>query len=404
MRFRFSSGARTCALLLAMLGACASTGETTTNEPDAGGSTVIPDVDGSTADGGIRVYEGGTRDADARIPEICSEDDFCHSAVVPGTHFRSVWGDGTGVLWAVTLEQDVLRWDGASWNVHYHSDSAISAIWGSGPTDLWVVAGTGLIRGTGDSSAQVTFAPVTSYLPGDQAASIQAVWGTGPLDVWAVGGASGGVNEPMRGRVLRYDDDPDLGLGWHLDSELSALPISFRGVHGTPATGDWLHGVARVAGTSTEPRVLHRPPGASTWNAITLPLPTDPIRRVVEISSVWTTPDGAVWLAGTMVSSGTVLFHGTSADGGATFDWELRDADALRPVSAMWGVGGNDLWAVGKTGLVKHWDGSTWSQAVTSVNDILVLQRFRAIWGTSNDDFWIVGDEIALHRTRGGKP
>ena len=403
MTFRISLAARTGALLLAMLAACASTGETTTATPDAGGGTVLPEVDAS-ADGGIRVYEGGARDADARVPEICSEDDFCHSAVAPGTHFRSVWGDGTGVVWAVTLEQDVLRWDGTSWNVHYHSDSAISAIWGSGPTDLWVVAGTGLIHGTGDSSAQVAFAPVTSYLPGDQEATFQAVWGTGPLDVWAVGGASGSVNEPMRGRVLHYRDDPDLGLGWHFDSELSALPISFRGVHGTAETGLWLHGVERVGGVTAVPRVLHRPPGASTWSAVTLPLPTDPSVRVVEINSAWTTSDGAVWLVGTTVTSGSVLFHGTSADGGATFAWELREADAHRPVYGMWGVAGDDVWAVGKPGLVKHWDGSTWSQAVTSVNNLLVLQRFWAIWGTSNDDFWIVGDEIALHRTRGGKP
>ncbi len=403
MRFRFSSGARTCALLVAILAACASTGETTTDAPDDGGNTVIPEIDAS-ADGGIRVYEGGARDADTRVPEICSEDDFCHSAVVPGTHFRSVWGDGTGVVWAVSLEQDVLRWDGTSWNVHYHSDSPISAIWGSGPTDLWVAAGTGLLHGTGDSSAQVAFAPVTSYLPGDQEVPFRTVWGTGPRDVWAIGGASEAVNQPMRARVLHYSDDPDLGLGWHFDSELSAQPISFLGVHGTPVTGLWLYGVEHVEAVSTEPRVLHRPPGATTWTAITLPLPTDPFARVVEIDSAWTTSDGAVWLVATTVAPRTVLFHGTSADGGATFAWELRDADALRPVSAMWGVAGDDVWVVGKTGLVKHWDGSTWSQAVTSVNDILVLQRFWAIWGTSNDDFWIVGDEIALHRTRGGKP
>ncbi|MEA2748363.1 MAG: hypothetical protein QOI41_2506, partial [Myxococcales bacterium] len=27
-----------------------------------------------------------------------------------------------------------------------------------------------------------------------------------------------------------------------------------------------------------------------------------------------------------------------------------------------------------------------------------------AIWGTASDDFWIVGDEIAIHKTKVGKP
>ena len=67
-------------------------------------------------------------------------------------------------------------------------------------------------------------------------------------------------------------------------------------------------------------------------------------------------------------------------------------------------VGNDDLWAVGRTGLVAHWDGAKFSQAAIRVNELAVTQSIWAIWGTSSDDFWVVGDEIALHRTHGGKP
>jgi len=397
--------ARISALLLAMLAACATTGELPPDGPDAGTSEV-PQVDASlpTEDGGLAVYDGGRRDADARPPQICSDDDFCHSAVPTGAHLRALWGDGTGVVWAVTAEQDILRWDGASWNLHHHANDPISAIWGSGPADLWIASGTGMLHGTGDSSAQVAFAPA-GFIPGDQAGSIRGIWGTGPYDAWAVGGVDDpGTHNPMRGRVLHYTDDPDLGLGWHIDSALSAQPIAFRGICGTPETGLWLYGVGRLGDLSTGPRVLHRPPGASTWESITLPDPGGTaLDRVEEINTAWTTSDGSVWLVGTATSR-SFVFQGTSTDGGATFEWTIHSVDGVRAVHAVWGLAGNDVWAVGEMGLAKHWDGATWSQAAVRVNNVLVTRQIWAIWGTSSDDFWIVGDELALHRTHGGKP
>lgn len=390
--------ARNYALLVAMLAACASTSEPTTGDTDgADGGDLLPPSDASTrTEAGV--YDGGSRDAsDAHVTSrICSDDDFCHSAVATGTHFRGVWGDGTGVVWAITLEQNVMRWDGASWNVHAHLDTPLSAIWGSGPTDLWLVTDAGLLHGTGDSSAQIQFAP-TGYVPGDQAAPIRAVWGTGPLDAWAVGGVESSLS--AHGRVLRYLDDPDLGLGWQLERDLSEKPISYHGMSGTPDAGLWLYGVD-VDG----PRILHRAPGASTWDSISLPVIEGPTNRLKAISGAWTNSDGSAWLIGTTVLSNTYLFQGTSADGGATFDWTVHTADVTRPVFAMWGLANDDVWAVGRTGLVAHWSGAKFAQAAIRVNDLAVTQSIWAIWGTSNDDFWAVGDEIALHRTHGGKP
>jgi len=384
--------------MLALLAACATTNPIDAQDRDAGGNVLIESDAGPKADGGeIRDAAIDTREANAN-PRVCSDDGFCHSAVPAGTHFRGLWGDGTGVIWAFTLEQDIVRWDGATWNVHHHSEAPISGIWGSGPTDIWVVTTAGLLHGTGESSAQLSFSP-TGYIPGDQTAMIKAVWGTGPLGAWAVGGVEPpSALEEMRGRVLRYVDDPDLGIDWQLDRELSAQKISFHGVWGSPATGVWLHGVARE-NADIRARLLHRAPGATVWSSIMLPAS---FREFVGIGA---TSDASIALIANTTDLVTQIWQGKSDDGGSTFTWTvLEEPSELRPPYAIWGAGQNDLWAVGKSGLLSHWDGSEWKQAAIRVDELVVTRSLWGMWGTSNDDFWVVGDEIALHKSHAGKP
>jgi hypothetical protein len=65
--------------------------------------------------------------------------------------------------------------------------------------------------------------------------------------------------------------------------------------------------------------------------------------------------------------------------------------DSLRGV---WGAAANDVWAVGDDGLVNlpsnilHWDGHSWSQNL-STDAMFVLN---GIWGSAANDAWIVGD------------
>lgn len=56
-------------------------------------------------------------------------------------------------------------------------------------------------------------------------------------------------------------------------------------------------------------------------------------------------------------------------------------------LNGVWGSGPNDVWAVGNSGVIAHFDGSEWSfvasPTVSNLNDV---------WGFSNDDVWIVGE------------
>jgi len=262
-----------------VLVACADSDEVDSlggpSETDSGGVTTLPEAS-APADAGAE-----DADADASVPKdaetdaparICSDENFCHSAL-PGNHaLRGVWGDGQGIVWAVSSGGSVLRWDGNAWTEHVKGLGALSTIWGSGPTDLWLVASNGTVyHGTGASSAEVAFAPVV--LPGDVQIPIKSIGGTGPNDVWAVGGLKDESDWPWqwKGRVLHYDGDAASGgSGWTLDDELSSRSIACASVAAGTSSGVWIIGQEFRQDTNEllHGVLLRRAPGAADWTNV----------------------------------------------------------------------------------------------------------------------------------------
>ncbi|HEX5058921.1 MAG TPA: hypothetical protein VFV99_06155, partial [Kofleriaceae bacterium] len=57
-------------------------------------------------------------------------------------------------------------------------------------------------------------------------------------------------------------------------------------------------------------------------------------------------------------------------------------------VTSIWGVNGNDLWAVAQTGLIyRKMNNGIWIQQTSPTTQFLWQ-----IWGTAADDIWAVGD------------
>ena len=396
--------------------ACAESEDTPPVDPsnvtgaDASGATLPEAAPPSTSE------DAGAPDADADGPQdaetdgpprICSDDNFCHS-VLPGKHvLKGVWGDGEGIVWAVSAGGSVLRWDGDAWSEHTSGLSELARIWGSGPTDIWLVATDGTVyRGTGASSSAVAFSAVT--LPGDATVPIKCIWGTGPDDIWAVGGKQpmGWLDwpYPATGRAVHYTG---ADAGWVVDEELSARAMAYENVWGSPSSGLWLEGTVEAdsAGVVTAP-VIRRAPGSSTW--VQFDLPPDPqadfAPKAQTIGAVAVLPGNQIWAVGRTYER-AAFWRGTSGDEGQTFDWTFLGQLAWEPqVNALWGTAPNDLWAVGQPGRVTHWNGSKWQQAAIRVTNTPVTTAFYGIWGTSSDDFWVVGDNAALHKTTGTKP
>jgi len=399
---RFAAAASLFGTALVVFVACADDSDPASPSSTEDGGTVIPTSDASPvsdADDGVD-DAGADAHADAGR-RICSDDGFCHSVVPKGQDLHGVWGDEDGIVWAISLQNDVLRWDGTSWTVHHHSDVSLAAIWGSGRTDVWIVTASGLLHGEGATSASLVFAPVPD-LPGASTLPLKSIWGTGPNDIWVVGG----VEPPMTpaGRVLHYGSDGEGGARWTSD-DTSPAGVGFRAVWGSATSGVWVHGLEDVSGR-TRARLLRRVPGAATW--ATIDLPEDPAGGPVpfagEIAAAALSSDTTVWLSGKTSAARSALWRGTSTDG-ASFAWEfVTPAPYDRVINAFWGTGMNDTWAVGEWGLVARFDGSTLEQAAIRVTDNPIGKTIRAIWGRNKDDFWVVGDEVALHKTSAGKP
>ncbi len=397
------------------LGACSDSVDVVLDSlPDGGDTgTTIPPLDAtseSDAGGSPDASDDASSDADASA-RICSDDGFCHSTVPKGQNLVGVWGDGTGIVWAVSRSGGVLRWDGTSWNVHTQLTSVAGTnyeIWGSGPADVWVLTPGGLFHGEGPRSAELVFAPVD--LPGDPSIPIRSIGGTGPNDIWAVGGFTNDRVNPWvwKGRVLHYDGDTaGDGSGWTVDE--TPPNVAFSIVRASADGGAWLVGQEYRRGMNPVllGALFQRPPGSSTWVAVEPPRDALGTTRsgAAEFTAAGLSLDNALWLGGWTNNGGVSgVWRGTST-APQTFDWSFTQAnDWERPIVAFWGTGPSDTWGVGGSGLVTHWNGTDWQQAIIRVTDIPVGKSFNAIWGKSNDDLWVVGDEVALHRTPAGKP
>ncbi len=96
----------------------------------------------------------------------------------------AVWGSGASDVWAVGAGFTIVHFDGSAWRTGPTAPDGVSAdllaVGGSGRGDVYVVGRGGFV---GHLGADGTLAPQTSPEPYD----LYAVWASGPSDVYAVG-------------------------------------------------------------------------------------------------------------------------------------------------------------------------------------------------------------------------
>src|SRR5947207_14074353 len=64
------------------------------------------------------------------------------------------------------------------------------------------------------------------------------------------------------------------------------------------------------------------------------------------------------------------------------------------PLQAIWGSGASEIWAVGDSGAIVHYDGSAWSLIPNSPT----TATLHGVWGAAANDVWAVGDSgLILH-------
>ena len=113
-----------------------------------------------------------------------ANDAWSARTVVDSTQnsLSAIWGSGPADVW-VTGAAAVFHYDGASWTDMNYGFSSVVSLWGSGPSDVWFFGGT-TARWNGTMFAAV---------PGIGATTTGS--GTGPSDVWAVSPAAVGTSD-----------------------------------------------------------------------------------------------------------------------------------------------------------------------------------------------------------------
>jgi hypothetical protein len=197
--------------------------------------------------------------------------------------------------------------------------------------------------------------------------ALLSVWGRSDADVWAVGGQLAAVGEPGVGLLMHSD-----GTAWTTEALPAGTPL-LNWVHG--ADGEiWLVGNAGAA--------LQR--GPTGWTSV--PTPVDvPLWGVFVLAAddAWAVGGDAFDLEGTPV---ILRWDGAS--------WTDSPLPALDRASAalfkVWAAATDDVWAVGDSGVIVHFDGMAWTQVPSGTSHDLI-----SLWGTGPSDIVAVGGRSA---------
>jgi hypothetical protein len=85
--------------------------------------------------------------------------------------------------------------------------------------------------------------------------------------------------------------------------------------------------------------------------------------------------------------------------GPTTSGWAPLDNPAFDRLLGVWGTAANNVYAVGDSGTVIHWDGTHWTaQPVPPSEAATILE---GVGGSSANDLWIVGDTGTILRSTG---
>ena len=102
---------------------------------------------------------------------------------------------------------------------------------------------------------------------------------------------------------------------------------------------------------------------------------------------------GTITLAGMTVLVITVSLclsiGSVSAEGNS---WGLMESGTTGELESVWGTSASDVFAVGRDGLILHYDGSMWTSISSGTDNWL-----RDIWGISSSDVFAIGSGAILH-------
>ncbi len=360
-------------------------------------------------------------DAPTAIPD-CSPDDWCYTrlplaqsfdagGVVPNPDravfaLTSIWVAPDRQAWAVSDAGHVLQWNGAAWRVAFVASAGLRSVWGSSASDVWIAGKSGLLlHGTGTPGALV-FAPVSI----GSMQTITRVWGTSATDVWL-----------LADRVYHLGGEPEKFEPVSIPTDYgdAAAAVQTTAVWGS-GSDTWFAGTETThcapPNCSNQTRVFATRRRVGTGDAVTWDTIPMAIKDATGVVGGTSTATGVQMLA-IQTRLFDTAFAARVADDPAKLDpkygavtvagdyaWSFEVAEEYGQPEGLWGREANDVWLVGRFGVVRRFDGAAWqvSRVARSTLSPLLnhLHAIDAVTDANGErEMWIVGDDIAMHRT-----
>jgi hypothetical protein len=296
-----------------------------------------------------------TPDGGERPPVTCSGWTKIASSTA-GSYSR-IWGSSADNVYILFIlfkhgtsagGSKILRYDGTSVSTQRSSKYAPTAIWGSGPGDVYVSSGYGsVLRYDGKVWIEVKVPD-----------GIQSIWGKGPGDVFFVGS-----------QIVRYD-------GSSLHSSFHATEVGFTGI-----TGVGPHDIFAVGNTpSYYPKMgyVYRYSSTTGWTKSTEV-------KWLKFNAVWAASPTSVFALGHSENGRVYHFDGSS--------WTSQSLPLDRKeksfLSVIWGSSGQRVFAGGLYTLLSY-NGRSWSMLAQPPGTY--HHNIRGLWGTGATLF-VAADE-----------
>jgi hypothetical protein len=367
---------------LVLAGACAGNDDSAAPIADAGSPDAFVELPADA---------GADADADASVTTGCAGE-WCaiELAGLGNVSLSAIWGSGPSDVWVVGSRGFAAHFDGAAWQVRQIDTLlTIYSLWGSGPNDVWA-ANSGSAVFHWDGAAW----KMSRVDEGDDPRAVLALGGVGTTDVFALleaNDAFGGTCPGPWGdsyvscpSVYRFStingesawrkasDDAYVCKNLYVDNQYC---VGLSGLWVDPAGQPWTVGnggrAIRAHGTPTPPGIA----GA-----------VDETHSASALEGISGTSTDDVWTVG---AAGTIR-HFT---GGV---WTSVSSPTNAHLRAVWARSSIEAWAVGAGGVIIRWDGSRWQRSPSPLDE--APRELRGVWGDPSGTTWTVGDRTLLVR------
>lgn len=294
------------------------------------------------------------------------------TAAPGGLTLYGIWGSSLTDAWAVGELGTLLHYDGQTWTAPSisapRSNFTFQNVWGSAPTDVWAVGSSGTIRRFNGESWSSVASGTTNGL--------QNVWGFNSTNVFAVG---------TSGTFLKYD-----GTAWSPITYSGVAPTNtLNGVWGSSATSVWAVGSGGIFVSYNGTMATPNPAGGTLTNA------TLYAAHGVNANGIFAVGSSSLCPPGGAVNCNIHRYFTSWTP--STFAGAASTATLL----GIWGYStpNTRYWAVGTSGAIAYFDGSTWTTNAQS--GVLTTGTLYDIWGTAPNNIFAVGNSPNILRYDG---